>query len=139
MAALLAPGIILAQDVFIGKIKTAKGEITVERGQKTYSLRIGDKIYQHDAIRTWEDSAVGVIFEDNTLLSLGPDSEIVIDEYVFAPQKDLLSMAARMIRGTASYVSGIIGHQSPESVHFQTPDATIGIRGTQFLVKVADR
>jgi hypothetical protein len=47
-------------------------------------------------------------------------------------------MITRMLRGTASYISGIIGRQSPESVRFQTPDATIGIRGTQFLVKVAD-
>jgi hypothetical protein len=60
----------------------------------------------------------------------------VIDEYVFAPQKGMLSMIARMVKGTASYVSGIIGRQSPESVKFQTPDATIGIRGTEFLVKV---
>jgi len=45
-------------------------------------------------------------------------------------------MIARMVKGTASYLSGIIGHQSPESVKFRTPEATIGIRGTHFLVKV---
>ena len=45
-------------------------------------------------------------------------------------------MVINMIKGTASYLSGIIGKQSPETVEFQTPDATINIRGTQFLVKV---
>ena len=79
---------------------------------------------------------MGIIFEDNTILSLGPESEVVIDEYVFAPEKGLFSMIARMVKGTASYLSGIIGHQSPESVKFRTPEATIGIRGTHFLVKV---
>lgn len=135
MAALLTPGLVLAQDA-IGKIKTGKGEISVVRGESTLPLRIGDRIYQNDTLRTGEESAVGVIFEDNTILSLGPESEIVIDEYVFVPQQDLFSMAARMMKGTASYISGIIGRQAPESVRFETPDATIGIRGTQFLVKV---
>lgn len=136
MTALLAPGIVLAQDAAIGKIKTGKGVISVVRGEKTQSLQIGDPIYQSDVLQTGVDSAVGVIFEDNTILSLGPESEVVIDEYVFVPQKDLFSMAARMMKGTASYISGIIGRQSPESVRFETPDATIGIRGTRFLVKV---
>jgi hypothetical protein len=45
-------------------------------------------------------------------------------------------MVITMLKGTASYLSGIIGRQSPESVRFKTPEATIGIRGTQFLVKV---
>ena len=44
-------------------------------------------------------------------------------------------MITRMVKGTASYISGIIGRQSPESVSFQIPDATIGIRKTQFLVR----
>ena len=122
----------------IGKTKTGKGDIVVIRSGKEIPINIGDKLYQKDIIRTGADSSVGIIFEDNTILSLGPKSEIVIDEYVFAPEKGMLSMITRMVKGTASYISGIIGRQSPESVKFQTPDATIGIRGTEFLVKVKD-
>ena len=103
---------------------------------KEIAIHTGDRLYQNDIIRTGANSSVGIIFEDNTILSLGPKSEIVIDEYVFAPEKGKLSMFISMLKGTASYLSGIIGRQSPESVKFQTPDATIGIRGTQFLVKV---
>ena len=122
----------------IGKTKTGKGDVFVIRGGKQIPVNIGDKLYPKDIIRTGADSSVGIIFEDNTILSLGPKSEIVIDEYVFAPEKGMLSMITRMVKGTASYISGIIGRQSPESVKFQTPDATIGIRGTEFLVKVKD-
>nr|HPQ29623.1 FecR family protein [Desulfobacteraceae bacterium] len=96
----------------------------------------GDSLFQKDIIRTGTDSSVGIIFEDNTILSMGPESEIAIEEYVFAPEKGILSMITRMLKGTASYLSGIIGRQSPESVKFHTPDATIALRGTQFLVKV---
>jgi hypothetical protein len=41
-----------------------------------------------------------------------------------------------MLKGTAVYLSGIIGKLSPQSVRFETPNATIGIRGTKMLVKV---
>jgi len=139
MMTFLLPCLAMGEDASIGKIKTSKGEVVVTRSGKEMPVRIDDLLYQNDTIRTGADSAVGIIFEDNTVLSLGPQSELVINEYVFAPEKGALSMMTSMLRGTATYLSGIIGRQSPESVKFQTPDATIGIRGTQFLVKVKGR
>jgi hypothetical protein len=122
-----------------GKIKTSMGNVVIIRGGEQIAMNTGDRLYQNDMIRTGADSSVGIIFEDNTILSLGPKSEIVIDEYVFAPREGKLSIMASLLKGTASYLSGIIGRQSPESVKFQTPDATIGIRGTKFLVKVEEK
>lgn len=133
---ILLPCIAMGEEAPIGNTKTSKGDVVVIRSGKQIPITVGDKIFQNDTIRTGTASSVGIIFVDNTILSLGPDSEILIDKYVFAPEKGILSMIARMVKGTASYLSGIIGKQSPESVKFQTPDATIGIRGTHFLVKV---
>ncbi len=133
---ILLPCFAMGEESSIGKTKTSKGDVVAIRSGKEIPIHIGDKLYQKDIIRTGADSSVGIIFEDNTILSLGPKSEIVIDEYVFAPEKGMLSMITRVLRGTVSYLSGIIGKQSPESVKVQTPDATISIRGTQFLVKV---
>jgi hypothetical protein len=136
MLTILLPFLARGEESPIGKIKTDKGDVVVIRGGKEIAVNSGDRLYQNDIIRTGADSSVGIIFEDNTILSLGSKSEIVIDEYVFAPEKGKLSMLVSMLKGTASYLSGIIGRQSPESVKFRTPDATIGIRGTQFLVRV---
>ncbi|HOP48637.1 MAG TPA: FecR family protein [Desulfobacteraceae bacterium] len=133
---ILPPFLSAAEEPSIGKIKTSSGDIAVMRNGKEISLNTGDSLFQKDIIRTGTDSSVGIIFEDNTILSMGPESEIAIEEYVFAPEKGILSMITRMLKGTASYLSGIIGRQSPESVKFHTPDATIALRGTQFLVKV---
>lgn len=127
-----------ASELSIGKIKTLTGMISVIRDNKEIPLNIGDSIYQNDVFRTGADSAVGIIFEDDTILSLGPQTELVVDEYLFAPEKGGLSMFIRMLRGTASYISGIIGRQSPESVKFQMPEAIIAIRGTHFLVRVKE-
>lgn len=139
LLSLLLPSLALGEESPIGKTKTGQGEVMVVRSGREISLTIGATLYQNDIIRTGANSSVGIIFEDNTILSLGPESEIVIDAYVFAPEKGMLAMITRMLRGTAAYLTGIIGRQSPESVIFRTPDATIGVRGTQFLVQVTDR
>lgn len=125
-------------ELSIGKIKTLKGLVSAIRDNREIPLNIGDSIYQNDVLRTAADSAAGIIFEDDTVLSLGPQTEIVVDEYLFAPEKGALAMFIRMLKGTASYISGIIGRQSPESVKFQMPEAIIAIRGTHFLVRVKE-
>ena len=133
---LLVPCLAKADTSSIGTIKTIKGEVTVVRNAAPTPVHIGDLLYPEDILQTGTNSSTGIIFEDNTLLSLGPDTEIIISDYVFVPEKGLFSMIIQMAKGTASYISGIIGKQSPEAVAFITPDATISIRGTQFLVKV---
>ncbi len=134
--ALLLTGPAKADPVSIGTIKTIKGDVFVVRDTTQTSLHIGDRLYSGDGLQTLTNSTAGIIFEDNTVLSLGPDTEININDYVFAPENGLFSMIIDMFQGTASYLSGIIGQQAPGAVKFHTPDATIGIRGTQFLVKV---
>jgi hypothetical protein len=125
-------------ELSIGKIKTLRGMVSAIRDSKEIPLNIGDSIYQKDLLRTAADSAAGIIFEDDTILSVGPQTELAVDEYLFAPEKGALGMFIRMLKGTASYISGIIGRQSPESVKFQMPEAIIAIRGTHFLVRVKE-
>ncbi len=136
LIALLVPCLAKADTSSIGTIKTTKGDVTVVRNAARTPAHVGDRLYPEDILQTGTNSSTGIVFEDNTVLSLGPDTEIIISDYVFAPEKGLFSMIIQMVKGTASYLSGIIGQQSPETVEFHTPDATIGIRGTQFLVKV---
>ena len=132
----LGLSLVSAEQVLAGKVKKIRGTVLVIRGDRTQTLRVGDPVFQNDLMQTGAAGAVGIIFEDNTILSLGPKSRLAIDGYTFAPEQGKLSLLLRLLRGTASYLSGIIGKQAPEAVKFQTPDATIGIRGTKFLVKV---
>lgn len=132
----LGLSLVSAEQVLAGKVKKIRGTVFVVRGDRTQTLRVGDPVFQNDLMQTGSTGAVGIIFEDNTILSLGPKSRLAIDGYTFAPEQGKLSLLLRLLRGTASYLSGIIGKQAPEAVKFQTPDATIGIRGTKFLVKV---
>jgi hypothetical protein len=119
----------------VGVVKTVEGSATVVSGSDRQAIAIGTPIRQDDVIETGKDGAVGVTFKDNTTISLGPDTSLAIDEFVFAPEQDRLAMKTRMLQGTMYYVSGTIAKLAPDAVKVTTPVGTIGIRGTRFLVK----
>ncbi len=87
-------------------------------------------------VSTTKNGSMGVTFRDNTLMSFGPDTEMTVDEYLFAPNEGKLKLGARLDRGSLNYVSGVIAKLKPDAVNVKTPTGTIGVRGTQFLVKV---
>jgi len=120
----------------IATVQKASGTVAIVRQGQTISATVGLEIRENDTLRTGADGSIGVIFSDDTLLSLGPESALVIDKFVFAPREGKYSIALRMIRGTAAYLSGLISKLAPDSAHFETPTASIGIRGTRFVVRV---
>jgi hypothetical protein len=126
-----------AQIEVAGRVKTVSGEawITSAGGQGA-RVALGTPIARGDSIETGADGSVGITFRDETRLSIGPGSQVAIDEYLFAPEDGQLSFAARIARGTLLYVSGAIARLAPERVSVVTPDGTVGIRGTTFLVRV---
>jgi len=121
------------------QVKNCTGEAFVVRQHRTLPIKQHDRIFAGDLLKTGHDGRLGILFKDNTALSLGPCSELVIDEFLFAPSQGKLSIVTRMLKGTAAYVSGVIVKLSPKAARFETPTATIGIRGTRFLVKVGER
>jgi hypothetical protein len=125
-----------ASDGSVGRVKTVEGTASIVRGQGSLPAVVNERILQGDTLTTGPNGSLGVILKDDTSLSLGPNSAVVVDQFQFAPAEGKLSLVTRMVRGTAVYISGIIAKLSPQSVRFETPNATIGIRGTRFLVKV---
>ncbi|MCI5131273.1 MAG: hypothetical protein D3904_07060 [Candidatus Electrothrix sp. EH2] len=124
---------------FVGGLRKVNGSATVVRDGQQIIAKDGIRVKMGDTLITGANGSMGVIFTDNTRVSLGSDSEINIDDYVFQPEKDSFSFLAELIQGTASYISGTIGKLSPKSVRFKTPTAVVGVRGTSFLVKASPK
>jgi hypothetical protein len=120
----------------VATVQKVKGTATIVRQGQTIPATMGLEIWENDTLRTGPDASIGLVFNDDTLLSLGPESVFVIDEFVFAPREGKFSIVFRMLKGTAAYLSGLISKLEPQSAHFKTPTASIGIRGTKFVVKV---
>jgi hypothetical protein len=74
------------------------------------------------------------MLHDDTRLTIGPGSELLIREFEFNPSSYAGGLAVSFLKGTVRVVTGLIGKHAPERVRFYTPTATIGIRGTEFVV-----
>ena len=133
---LLQPGVALANDDVIGTVKMQNGPVVIVRDAKVVDAAVRMPLYEKDVVKTGAGGSVGIILKDDTVLSLGPDSELVLTEFMFAPREGKLSLVARLLRGTATFISGIIAKLAPENARLETPSATIGIRGTHVLVSV---
>ena len=138
-AALLATvfGWGVAQAEPIGFVKTAKGNASVVTGGQTVKAQPGTPIQQGSVLKTGAQSSLGVTFKDNTVMSFGPSTQFVLEEYLFAPAKGDAKLGGRLASGSLHYVSGLIAKTRPENVSVKTPTGTIGVRGTRFVAVVS--
>lgn len=122
----------------VGSIQTLEGTVRISRQGTEMTATNGQSIFQQDIIRTEAGSRTGIILLDDTMLSLGPGSTLELKEYLFQPKTAQFSLVVRMLKGTFVYLSGIMAKLSPDAIRLETPDATIGIRGTRLLIQVED-
>jgi hypothetical protein len=129
-------GTTLANDV--GQVKVTKGIVHVERGAERIAAVVGMPIQQSDKLVTGADGTVGVTFADNSLLSVGPNSALSVDRFSFNSSTHEGQFDASLQKGTLAVISGKMVKQSPEAMKIRTPASILGVRGTEFVVKVAD-
>ena len=110
----------------IGTAVSVAPSATNSRGGANRPLAARDPLEQNDRIRTSGEGAVLTRFNDDTTLTIGPNSEVVLDRYVFDGSR-ARSITVQVVRGALRFASG----KSPSEVYqIKTPVATIGVRGT---------
>lgn len=135
-ASTFASGPAAAADVAadIGQVKTTHGGVTIERGGQSLPATLGARLQQGDVVRTGADGSVGITMSDDSLLSAGPNSELALDQYSFDPTTNDGRFDTKLSKGTLAVVSGRIAKQSPKAMTVHMPGATLGVRGTEFVV-----
>ena len=123
-----------AEDV-IGQVKTEKGDVKVLRHGMAQPLAVGDHVMQSDTISTSKGGSVGITFVDNSMMSLGPNSQLALDEFHFDTTTHAGVFNTSLSKGTLAVKSGQIVQQTPEAMHIKTPAALLGVRGTEFVVR----
>jgi len=125
---------VLASDV--GSIKNIEGQAWIIRGEEQILGKAGARLMVNDTMKTGIDGAMGIILRDDTIISMGPGSQMVLAEFVFQPEQKHLGMLTKFLKGTFTYISGAMAKIDPESVKIETPEGMVAIRGTHFLIKV---
>ncbi|GAC1310783.1 MAG: hypothetical protein NVSMB24_28770 [Mucilaginibacter sp.] len=120
--------------VRIGAAALIKGVVKLQRGDgQPFILRSGMPIQLNDRIITGDNSKLQVMLLDQTVFTLGPGSDMVLDEFVYDPDTNAGKITARVVKGIFRWVSGKMAH---DSVKVKLPVGTIGIRGTDFQIKI---
>jgi hypothetical protein len=119
-----------------GRIKAVSGPAFIVRDGAAVPAQVGQIVLEADALRTGADGSVGVTLKDDTRLSLGPNSEVRLDRFAYAPASGALGLVLKFVRGVTSYVSGRIAKLAPDSIRLETPAAIVGVRGTTLIIRV---
>jgi len=122
------------QLIQIGAAAAVAGGVTAlapQAGSAGRILSSGKTVFANDKISTDARGRLQVLFRDETVFTLGPDTEIVIDEFIYNPfdrSGEVLSTSVN--KGTFRFVSGKVARKRPSAMKVKLPTGTIGIRGT---------
>ena len=115
----------------IGIVAVGIGKIS---NQSKENLITGSKIYFGDSIITEAASTAQILLMDQTTLTIGESSELVMDEFVYDPQTKIGKFVSSVKIGTVKIITGEISKTNPDNLEIKTPTGSIGARGTEFAV-----
>lgn len=96
----------------------------------------GDEIRLGDKIASGPNSGLQIMLLDQTVFTIGPDSAVVIDEFVYDPSTGSGKLTASILKGVFRFVSGRIAAKNPKNMTVKLPVGSIGVRGTSAMGEV---
>jgi hypothetical protein len=112
-----------------------KGAVTATQpGGESRTLTRRSVVYEHDVVSTDKTSSGEIGFTDGSLMSLNPDTQVKIDEYKYSKgggKEDKAVM--NLVKGGFRTITGAIPKENPDGYKMNTPVATIGVRGTEYV------
>lgn len=122
-----------AQDLArAGFVNAVENEAEIVSATGTIKAVIGTAINMKDELRTGPNGRLQVTFRDNTVLTLGENASVVVDTYVYDPDKSTGEAVLQATRGAFRFVTGRLKEMKEKRIAVSTPVADIGIRGTEF-------
>ncbi|WP_323593170.1 FecR family protein [Aliarcobacter butzleri] len=116
----------------IGTVSLVEGKATILRNGQTLGANMGDKIENKDVISTQVNSKIKITFIDNTIVTIGKESSLNIEEYIFNTSTKEAKTELNVLKGAFHTITGEIGKVNPDKFKLKTKSASIGIRGTEF-------
>lgn len=119
----------------IGSAIVVVNQVTAELSRDVRTLRQGDRVRHSELIEAGSDARTELSLDDKTKLALGPGARLVLDKFVYDPDKSGGSILVDLMKGTFRFITGVAA--KPAYV-IRTPAAAITVRGTIFDVLVRD-
>ena len=121
----------------IGSVVAVRGDVLAkDTAGATRKLAIKDPIFIKDTLDTGKRGRIQVLFNDQTIVSLGRGTVMKISEYVWGRSKAKNKMKTEVKEGVFRVMGGLLTKTSPENFITETPSGNIGIRGSMYAGKV---
>ena len=117
----------------VGIVGAISGTVKTE----TRELKAGDKIYLNETIVAGAGSGTQILLLDQSTFTIGEDSEVVMDTFIFDPATNDGKIVASVKQGSLKVISGLISKKDPDSLTVEVPEGTLGSRGTEFQTIVS--
>lgn len=115
----------------IGVVAAVKGQVEITDSQAVGRVvESGAPIFMGDTVSTDEKGQLQILLRDETVFTIGPNSSIVIDRFVYDPATQDGEITAEILKGTFRFITGKIARKKPESMNVKLPVGSIGVRGT---------
>jgi hypothetical protein len=125
----------MAEKLIVGAAAAVVRQVEGIYGPEVRQLSMSDNVFYDEVISTRADSASKIKFPDDTLLTVGPNSKVTIDAFVYDPNSKDSKMVVNATLGVARFVTGKMGSAAYQ---IKTPTTTIGVRGTVLTVTVEE-
>ena len=119
----------------IGIVGAVSGTVKTE----TRELKTGDKIYLNETILAGADSGTQILLLDQSTFTIGSESEVVMDTFIYDPATNDGKIVASVKQGSLKVISGLISKKNPDSLTVEVPEGTLGSRGTEFQTMVSKK
>ena len=111
----------------IGTAAAVRNQATGTFGSQTRALKSGLGVFKNERVDTARNASAQLIFRDETALTVGPNSSVTLDQFVYDPSRNAGKAVIRATKGAFRFVSGSV---DPRSYEIKTPVGTMGVRGT---------
>ena len=117
----------------IGSASTVVRDVKGQLNRDWRTVVIHDDVHQDELIKTGESSAARLVFADRTDFMIGAESEVVLDKFIYDATSNAGQLILRAKKGLMKFRTGSM---SSRSYRIETPVATVGVRGTEFVIQV---
>jgi len=121
-----------AQDA--GTIAALAGTVEIGRGGTWTAATVGAAVQAGDSLRTGRPGRLQFVFRDDTVCSLADETELVINEQVFEPDRGALRSLIHLARGKVKALVSEYYSRHGASYQIETVTAVAGVRGTEFVI-----
>ncbi len=117
----------------VATVVALRGTVVAQgKGGAARNLSLKSQIFQEDVLKTDKTGQLQIMFTDNSIISLGRDSEMKIAEYRWQPEQKDGALRTQVKEGTFRVMGGALAKEAPQNFKTETPTATIGIRGSMY-------